>query len=453
MTTHPLRAWIVALSLLGAGLRPASADPPRLLTLEAIEVEGNHRTPLSTIQRSFPLRVGDAVDPEAILDAVDRLRDAELFRRLDFRTERGTERGRVRLVLTVEERGAEFRFGTGYRDLDGWYLLPAQLRLDNRLGRGERARLSVKLGYRIAGVEAEFGERHVGRGRPMVLGPVRGRVRDPAPLLPGRRGGIAIAWTGVTSAARSGDASGGAGRWRSARAPRRSMRRRGPRPRRTTSFAAWRRGSRSRRISSRPASRTTWVNGRGHVLHTQLSFDRRARRVIAGTPAAGLWGRLRAEARLREGREAGVVSADLRAYRAALGGVLAMRVQASASGEDAAFYDGRQLGGLYTLRGFPSQSLSAPEGDTRAWAAGLEYRAPLVGRPDLPRVAGVLFVDAGQAFSGSSATADDVAGAAGFGFRVRIPWIQWLGADFGVPIGRTPVSESFHAHGALGWNF
>ncbi len=452
MTTHPRRAWIVVLALLGAGLRPASADPPRLLALEAIEVEGNHRTSLSTIQRSFPLRVGDAVDPEAILDAVDQLRDAELFRRLDFRTERGTERGRVRLLLTVEERGADFRFGTGYRDLDGWYLLPAQLRLDNRLGRGERARLSVKLGYRIAGVEAEFGERHVGRDGRWFWGLSAGAfeiqhryfldgVEYRHRLDRGHVGGTVGRRLGRSWAMEVG-----------ARAETIDAAAR-PEAAEDDELRGVKKGE-SLPEDQLPADIADDVGERrGHVLHTQLSFDRRARRVVAGTPAAGLWGRLRAEARLREGREVGVVSADLRAYRAALGGVLAMRVQASASGEDAAFYDGRQLGGLYTLRGFPSQSLSAPEGDTRAWAAGLEYRAPLVGRPDLPRVAGVLFMEAGQAFSGSSPAADDVAGAAGFGFRVRIPWIQWLGADFGIPIGRTPVSESFHAHGALGWNF
>jgi hypothetical protein len=37
--------------------------------------------------------------------------------------------------------------------------------------------------------------------------------------------------------------------------------------------------------------------------------------------------------------------------------------------------------------------------------------------------------------------------------RLRVPWFDSVGIDFGLPIGPSPVRESFHANAALGWNF
>jgi outer membrane protein assembly factor BamA len=104
------------------------------------------------------------------------------------------------------------------------------------------------------------------------------------------------------------------------------------------------------------------------------------------------------------------------------------------------------LGGLYTVRGFPSQSLTDPEGSTVFGAASLEFRAALVGRRDRPRLAGVLFVDAGV-------DDDEPAAAAGFGVRLRVPWLESLGLDLGIPLTESPIEEAFHANASLGWSF
>jgi outer membrane protein assembly factor BamA len=86
-----------------------------------------------------------------------------------------------------------------------------------------------------------------------------------------------------------------------------------------------------------------------------------------------------------------------------------------------------------------------------------------VGRIDRPRLAGLVFVDAGQGWRASGA--DEVAAsatgfdpdepsiAAGFGLRLRVPWLEWIGLDAGIPLKESPVGESFHVNGALGWNF
>lgn len=437
-----------------APLAEATESPStfRPLYLEEIVVRGNSRTSRDVVLRYLPLAPDQSVTPDRVVDAVASLRESDLFSRLDFRMEKGTERGRVRLVLDVEEKGAEFRFGTGYQDLDGWYLIPAELRLDNRMGRGEQSRLSVKLGYQIAGVEYRFRENRLGADGRMFWGASLGGYglqrryflddvqyrhavgRGHLGAHVGRR--LGRAWSlevGARFETVDADSVPDAAEDDEARGLDRGD---------------------ALPFDQLPAEIAAAVGERrGQVYHVQLAYDARARRRVASTPERGAWGAVRVEGLVREGAEAVSATVDLRAYRAALGGAFAARGRAGFVGDDSAFYDRFHLGGLYTVRGFALQSLSPPGGDTRFWSTTLEFRGPLLGRRDEPRVLGVLFVDAGQGWTDGSPHADDVSSAAGFGFRVRVPWLDTLGFDFGIPLGDREVAETFHASGALGWNF
>ncbi|RMH40183.1 MAG: hypothetical protein D6689_14535 [Deltaproteobacteria bacterium] len=105
-------AWLAALAAIAGG-PPAIAQPageapfgPRIV-IEAIEVHGNTVTAERLIRRALPVRPGDEVyagDP--------RLRDARLrvlalgyFRSVELSLRRGSARGRVVLVVDVQERG------------------------------------------------------------------------------------------------------------------------------------------------------------------------------------------------------------------------------------------------------------------------------------------------------------------------------------------------------------
>jgi outer membrane protein assembly factor BamA len=175
---------------------------------------------------------------------------------------------------------------------------------------------------------------------------------------------------------------------------------------------------------------------------------------VAGTPASGWWGHVRGEGFLREdGDDFGAVIADLRAYRAVRRGAFALRLRGGLVDESAGFYDRFHLGGLYTVRGYPSQSLSPAGGDTRFWTAALELRAPLTGPRADPRLLGVLFADCGDSWRDGDADKVDLNASVGWGLRLRVPWFDSVGLDFGLPIDSSPVRESFHANAALGWNF
>lgn len=456
----PRLALLLSLSLimplLPGGSVPADATPAGAdshgIVLENIEVRGNTRTSPEVVRRYVGLEPGTRLEPDDLLDAVARLRDAEIFRSVEPRTERGRRRGSIRLILDVAEKGPEFRFGTGYRDLDGWYVIPAQLRWDNRLGRGEWSRLSVKLGYRIAGVEYAFDENRFGAGgrgfwgvsfagygmqRRYFLDGVEYRHsvdRGGLGVHVGRR--IASAWSvevGARLETVNADSTAEAAEDDEVRGIEKGD---------------------DLPFDRLPGAIAASVGERrGQIYHAQLSFDARSPRRIASTPVSGAWGRVRTEGLLREGADALAVTLDVRAYRALLGGAIAMRGRAGVIGSHTAFYDRFHLGGLYTVRGFPSQALSPAEGDTRFACASLEYRGPILGRPDRPAVMGVLFGDVGKGWTKGTGVDREIRGSAGFGFRVRVPWFDSVGFDFAAPIGHTPVAESFHAHGALGWNF
>jgi outer membrane protein assembly factor BamA len=428
----------------------AGAPAPSLV-LERIETVGATRTSDATVALYFPLRPGDPVDQQAILAAVAELRRSGLFESVDFYTRPGSVRGRVVVVLEVEEKGVDFRLGTGNTDLDGWYLIPAQVALDNQLGRGERLDLRLEFGYRRTGLELTFAEPRLGDGRSYwgfrtgIVGTDRiWFFRDTeyrqhvetgsTEVHLGRRftrlwsTEVGVRWERVeadsTATVHVDDAAHG-------------LERGDELP-----------------FDELPADVARGVGRRDRsVAHVDLVLDSRGSGWVAGSPASGLWGRLRGEAYLQGDESFGALNLDLRVYQAWLGGGLALRLRGSLVGDAAPFYDRLYLGGLYTVRGFPSQSLSAPGGDTWLWSASCEYRAPLIGDRAAPRLAGVLFIDAGDSGRGTRPVWRDIAVGAGWGLRLRVAWLGWLGLDFGVPLSDSPVDDSFHAHASIGWTF
>lgn len=133
------RAWSVALALvlLGAAF-PAEAQtgplppdvarffsressPPEAVVriIEGIEILGNDRTVRGFILAQLRIAEGELVDESAIEVARIRLLSTGFFRSVSFHLQRGSERGKVLLVVTVQERSTlqleniAFGFGPG----------------------------------------------------------------------------------------------------------------------------------------------------------------------------------------------------------------------------------------------------------------------------------------------------------------------------------------------------
>ena len=423
-----------------------------ILIVESIEIEGNTRTSDRTIHLYMSIDEGDRVTADSILVAMEELKGSGIFRDVEFTVRKGSERGCVVLHIRVEELGAEFRFGLGHRNLEGWYLIPGEVRFDNRMGRGEKTRAHVMLGYRTAGVVFLYEEPRFGDGRShwgcrmSALG--HNRVyfasgneyshainRNSFELHMGREvtpgfsweigGAVEGVFTESTATARTDNPVDGIEI-----------------------------GDELAFEQLPPTVAGDLGDEARGVFRFDLTWNSRAEERIVDTPVSGFWGRARVEEYLRDGGSFPVVTADLRGYRSVGAVAMAARLRSGACGWAAPFYDRFYTGGLYTVRGFPSQSLSVPEGETRFWSASIEMRGALVGNRRNPRLAGLLFVDAADGWIDDAVVGfDDISVGAGYGLRLRVPWVGWIGLDVGIPLTKSPVEEAFNVNGSIGWTF
>jgi len=408
------------------------------------------RTSTTVIQRYLGLSPGDTFNQDDLLAAINRLRRSELFVSVDFFTRPGRQRGALVLILEVVERGVEFRMGTGNTDLNGWYLIPASLSFNNLTGHGENAALRLYLGYRTFGITAHYqrgrapGDRTFWGVEAQILAKNRVYFLDGVeythPLTTGafnlhlgRR--LSNAWSlelGLRAETVEADSTGSVNI--------------------DDEFRGLEMGDEVPFSDLPPGIAAAVGQQDRSIWRLDLVLDTRDARIRADSPVSGLWGRLRTQYTLGDDVDYPAASCDLRAYQSLGAGVLALRSRAAVVGDGAPFYDRHYLGGLYTVRGFPSQSLSAPAGNDWIWHSSLEYRAPLLGDPANPRVTGALFLDTGRSGDTEGPTSD-VAVGAGWGFRIRLGWLGYLGADLAFPLTDSPIDESAHGHFSLGWSF
>jgi len=430
--------------------RPSS---PRSLYLADIQLSGATRTPMTTVFRYLPLRPGQAIDQTALVEGVDALRAEGLFKTVSFYTRPGAERGQLILVLEVEEQTLDFRWAAGNTNLDGWYLVPAMLAYDNAFGKGGIFDLQWRIGFRHGGVLLRYGQPRAGDGRnywgarlsaistnrPYFSAGVeyRHQVRTTGlATVFGRRftehglGEIGLNFEGVNvsnhSVAYTNSQDG--------------------------TITA------DQEIPEEdlpPEIRAAVGQETRAILHLDWQHDTRAAERRAGSPISGIWGRLKGRYVFQENQHSHAgLQADLRAFKNAPGGVLAARLRGALVGEPAAFYDRLYLGGMYTVRGFPTNALSPPGGDTWLWSGSLEFRSCILGDAKGTKLAGVLFVDAGA--SGSSDADDPYTGVAvgtGYGLRLRVWWLDWIGLDVGFPVTERPLDMRFQVTASIGWSF
>jgi outer membrane protein assembly factor BamA len=419
----------------------------RPLTIERIEIQGNTRTGRGLVLATAALEEGGAAAPDSILLAAERLRASGFFRAVEVATRRGSAPGEVVVVFHVRELGPELRLGTGFEDLSGWYLIPAQLNLDNLTGHGEGLSLSTRFGYRVTGivltlrrplptsartfwevrlrVEGQdriyFVDRteirhHVGRGGvDLRAGHALG---GPFAI----EGCLSLEGVKADSSAEIYQDSEAAGRDRGDPLPFEDL---------------------PDDIRDDLGERKTSRLGGGLVLDDRAG---------AGLEARGLWGRARLEAAHSDEADFVAGEVDLRGYLPlGSGALLASRVRAAGVSAEAPFYERLYLGGLTTVRGYPSQALSPPAGEGAIATMSLELRTAWVGPPLDPLLTGLAFLDLGAGSAHGVPDLSEGAAGIGYGFRLRLPWIGRIGVDVGCPLSGSPVDEAFHVNAALQW--
>ncbi|MBK8231599.1 MAG: BamA/TamA family outer membrane protein [Candidatus Eisenbacteria bacterium] len=415
--------------------------------LEAIEFDGLAPDRWGRATRRLALTLEASIDAEALATAAARLEATGFYESVEVSARPGSTPDHLIAVFHLKERGPDLRFGAGHEALSGWYLVPAELSLDNLTGREERLRLGARIGYRVSGLNAQVGQEILGGGRWELTGSgdavsqvyfnqrveviqevQRARLEFAirAPVGAGFQltGSVAQERARVDSTAQvyqddelSGAEAGD-----------------------TIGF------------EDLPPAVADDVRDESVLeLGLGLTWDRRRG---ADLTARGSRGSIRAEWVRARTADFPRVSLDLRGYRPLSSGLaLAGRISFTGVAADAPFHRRPYLGGLTSVRGFPSHSLSPAGGDLGVVAGSAELRAPWVGEGDRPRLAALAFVDLGGGWNRTRDATDRIHLASGVGLRCRVPLMQYLGLDVGFPLTPSPVRETFHVNLSLGWNY
>ena len=148
-------AALTLLAALAAVCRPASAQQPaQPLIVEDVQCRGNLTTSCRFIRGYLYLHAGQVLDEEEIRDATLRLSWLQNFKSVDIHLEKGSERGRVVVVIEVVEARSitsAFSLGVATRLGSVTQTLSADIGDRNLFGRGKSLDLTVAEDTSVAG--------------------------------------------------------------------------------------------------------------------------------------------------------------------------------------------------------------------------------------------------------------------------------------------------------------
>lgn len=433
---------LLLLALAGPVLAAQQAPPDRTLRLEAITILPDDAGTRALVRRHLSLVPGAPVDVDALNLARQALEETGYFREVFLYTSRGSRTGQVNLYVEVElDRRLRFLTGYGYQPLDGWYLNLIGARLLNRPRPGSELRLAWRDGFYVGGVYLEgslpTGERAGDRWRGELFAQNKAwfvyeqreawrqdieqstlRLGREIPV--GQHGSI-TAWGGISTVDPKDDLSaffdeGDQSRPAADLIPATTDR--------NDYIDLWLEGQWERRDAGRPWWRGTWYGARLRASHES------------------------------GGSSFGTVELDARRNWPLTDTVaLAGRLRGAHATAETPYHQRFQFGGVYSVRGYDFAYLSGPLGARDLLQGNLELRVPLLDRDAaLPRVTGLVFLDTGQCWDEGGASLGWTVGA-GYGIRVRLPWVQYLGLDVGYPVVNLDDISPFVVNIALGWSY
>jgi outer membrane protein assembly factor BamA len=448
-----------------AAVTTSESPPGKMLLLEKVVVSGNDRLEDEDILDAVELSPGDAIDAAVLESGHDRLMDAHpIISSADFFTTPGTTRGAVVLEIDIVERSSlSIETGYGYHDVHGWFLTLVGLRFDGLFNTASNLRVGLRYGFNLMYLGAEW------EHPPRKDGGLGANVRFSfssedrrffgygAPVDSG--GANTYGWSegswnefrqNIERTGAEASALYGLGRTRFSFGARIQS----VRPEKTF-FDVERDGDRE--LEDFPDVLKSDID---ETLITGLFFRMtRDTRDHVVYPRSGSFALLSVEANntLLGGDETFTKTVlDLRKL-ADLGNdrVLLGRLNAGIVTSGTPYYEKFTIGGIHSIRGFRELSLSPTAGDDGFWTAGCELRFPLIRSfQEPPRLSGLLFFDVGQGWQrGSTFLTDNLQSAAGYGVRLRLPWLGVLGLDVGIPLSEGRTEDKFRIHGSLGFSY
>jgi outer membrane protein insertion porin family len=431
--------WLLLVTLLLTKPLLAQEQGGQLI-VERIDIFGAHKTKPQVIHRYLSFGEGDMLTPEIIEHAYQALAATNFFKRVDFSTAPGSEKGRVIVVIEVQERRwPTLEFAGGYSELDGWYFSPIGVRYDNLFGSGHFLNLRIIFGDRVGGLNFRFQQPHIFNSDLHFQLDMDVLGRNFIHYFDGReavqRVDNATLRLGLAGSQGLGKFISG-GYQISTVTP--------------DSFAVL--SANGQRVEDFPPSIADDL-GKTDIgaFWLRLQADTRDNAFFT---RRGIWGALSVEA--ADPQFGGTIRftrsiLDGRFYQGIKNSVIALRVKAGVISDTAPFYERFYLGGAYSLRGYAERSLTPTGYGTRLWLSSAEWRVPVSGRhPRRPTLIGVVFFDIGSIGNEEKKFGDEIFASVGFGFRLNVPILGVARFDFAYP---QQYPEDFRFHLALGHSF
>ncbi len=420
----------------------AQNPPVHTLTIEGIEVVGNHKTDKNVIFRYLTMAPGDPVTPELIAANNRRLTQTNFFKAVEFYTRPGSAKGKVVVVIEVKERkGPFFQFEGGHSDLDGWYFVPASLRFDNIFGGGNRMGLKFTIGDRLNHLslwyhngnlfhQTAFVDLHLSGGTLEFIhyfGKERFRQDVDLGEFQAKFGGKKGLFRHLFAAFRSQTFD-------------------------PNDFAI---GDSVGRINRLPGDITAVLpQFQYQSFIVGITGDYRDNPVY---PLNGFWGAFTVEAtkNIDNDQKFAKVVADFRYFKRTSGhNVLALHFKGGYTPRQAPFYHRFYLGGANSLRGYADRRLTPQGWGTKLLLTNAEYRFPLSKKhfPNYKTSAAVFFDAGGIWLPGQTPKLSDFYSSIGFGVRVRLPIVGTTRFDLAFPLKQID-HENARLHISLGHSF
>lgn len=443
---------------------PAPEEPRgKVLTLERVAISGNAHVSDSAILGTLDLAARDTITAELLEKARLRLLDQQpLLSTVDIASRPGSRRGRIILDIAVtEKKPIVFETGYGHHDTYGWFLTLLGLRVDPAAAYGTEYRLGLRLGFHIAGLDGGF-ERRAEHGRLGWGGSFHLYTQEQIFYADQELPAAGDSVSGSQDAREYRQKIGRAGaelflRYRLSDNTRFTFGLQAETVRPDSSYEQSEDGAEFE-FSDFPRSLQPDIKHSDIVgLFLRAVRDTRDR---ADYPRSGSYLALRGQwnSDLLGGDESyAKAEYDVRTH-IGFGSwrVLSSRLSGGIVSNGTPYYDRFYLGGAYSIRGFRGLSLSPPSGHDGYVIASSEIRFPLIASSANlpPRLSGLMFVDAGFGWKrGDAFRWTDVQASAGYGVRMRLPWIGTLGIDMGVPFTDGRTDDRFYVHGCVGFSF
>ena len=427
------------------GLLLVSANCPLAqsasLVVENIVIQGNRKTAPKVIHNFIPFREGDRIEKQDLDVTTQRLKDSHFFKEVQVYTQPGSVRGQIIVFVEVQERRwPYFQFKGGYNELDGWYLSPIGLRLDNLFGKGNYMGIEFYIGDRLSGLDVSFQRNNIFASDLNLNCLLYTRNRQFVHYVGEEKFLQSVGNSGLDLRV-NGDSGLLKYLWFDFIVESHQVE--------EDMMVA---GNRDRRFELPPELSPYSGKNSGGRFITSLNLDTRDQVYF---PTRGFWGSFSFE---QVSSQLDIASQyykwilDFRGYREVTRKwTIAIRGKGGWISNFAPFYDKFYLGGPNSLRGYADRSLNPLGYASRLIQGSAELRFPFT-QGNFPRhfLSGVLFYDVGQSWSEpDSYSADQFKSSIGYGFRFALPFIGLVRLDFAYPV---PDYE-LRVHLSLGHTF